>query len=153
MSRIGKQPIAIPAKVKVEVKGQKVHVEGPKGKLDWELPKRTSLKVEDGKVVVNFSGNGDMSAVEALGRFLKALHTQATSLGVPEVAFDFRDLYFMNSSCFKAFVTWIDVVSRVNSNGYKIRFMTNPRLHWQRRSLEALRCLSPNVVRVEALAV
>jgi large subunit ribosomal protein L6 len=38
MSRIGKQPIAIPAKVKVEVKGQKVLVEGPKGKLDWELP-------------------------------------------------------------------------------------------------------------------
>ena len=45
MSRIGKQPIAIPAKVKVEVKGQKVLVEGPKGKLDWELPRRTSLKV------------------------------------------------------------------------------------------------------------
>ena len=47
MSRIGKQPIAIPPKVKVEVKGQKVHVEGPKGKLDWELPRRTSLKVLD----------------------------------------------------------------------------------------------------------
>lgn len=52
MSRIGKQPIAIPAKVKVEVKGQKVHVEGPKGKLDWELPARTSLKVEGDKIVV-----------------------------------------------------------------------------------------------------
>ncbi len=42
MSRIGKQPIVIPAKVKVEVKGQSVHVEGPKGKLNWELPKRTA---------------------------------------------------------------------------------------------------------------
>jgi len=30
MSRIGKQPIAIPEKVKVDVKGQKVFVEGPK---------------------------------------------------------------------------------------------------------------------------
>jgi large subunit ribosomal protein L6 len=47
MSRIGKQPIAIPPKVKVEVQGQKVLVEGPKGKLDWELPRRTSLRVED----------------------------------------------------------------------------------------------------------
>ena len=36
MSRIGKQPIAIPPKVKVEIKGQKVFVEGPKGKLNWE---------------------------------------------------------------------------------------------------------------------
>ena len=52
MSRIGKQPIAIPAKVKVEVKGQKVLVEGPKGKLDWELPKRTSLKVDGGNIIV-----------------------------------------------------------------------------------------------------
>ena len=39
MSRIGKQPIAIPPKVKVEVTGQQVLVEGPKGKLNWELPK------------------------------------------------------------------------------------------------------------------
>ena len=51
MSRIGKQPIAIPPKVKVEIKGQKVQVEGPKGKLNWELPSRTSLKVQDGNVV------------------------------------------------------------------------------------------------------
>jgi large subunit ribosomal protein L6 len=56
MSRIGKQPIVIPAKVKVEVKGQKVHVEGPKGKLDMELPARTSLKVEGDKVVVSRAG-------------------------------------------------------------------------------------------------
>ena len=57
MSRIGKQPIAIPPQVKVEVKGQKILVEGPKGKLDWELPKRTSLKVVDGKIVVSRDGD------------------------------------------------------------------------------------------------
>src|SRR5580698_6594396 len=33
MSRIGKQPIAIPPKVKIEVKGQKILVEGPEGKI------------------------------------------------------------------------------------------------------------------------
>ena len=49
MSRIGKLPVAVPPKVKVEVKGQKILVEGPKGKLDWELPRRTSLKVENGE--------------------------------------------------------------------------------------------------------
>jgi large subunit ribosomal protein L6 len=61
MSRIGKQPIAIPAKVKVEVKGQKIHVEGPKGKLDWELPARTSLKVEGDKIVVSRKGEDAQS--------------------------------------------------------------------------------------------
>jgi large subunit ribosomal protein L6 len=57
MSRIGKQPIAIPPKVKVEVNGQKILVEGPKGRLDWELPRRTSLKVEGGKIVVSRAGD------------------------------------------------------------------------------------------------
>jgi len=71
MSRIGKQPIAIPAKVKVEVKGQTVHVEGPKGKLDWELPRRTSLKVQDGKVVV--SRQGDDAQAKALHGLSRAL--------------------------------------------------------------------------------
>jgi large subunit ribosomal protein L6 len=71
MSRIGKQPIAIPAKVKVEVKGQKVHVEGPKGKLDWELPKRTSLKVEGDKVVVSRLGeDAEAKALHGLSRAL-----------------------------------------------------------------------------------
>ena len=71
MSRIGKQPIAIPAKVKVEVKGQKVFVEGPKGKLNWELPARTSLEVKDGKVVV--ARNGDDAAAKALHGLSRAL--------------------------------------------------------------------------------
>jgi len=71
MSRIGKQPIAIPPKVKVEVKGQKVLVEGPKGKLDWELPHRTSLKVEGDKIVVSRSGEDAQSkALHGLSRAL-----------------------------------------------------------------------------------
>lgn len=71
MSRIGKQPIAIPAKVKIEVKGQKVHVEGPKGKLNWELPKRTSLKVEGDKIVV--SRDGEDAQAKALHGLSRAL--------------------------------------------------------------------------------
>ena len=48
MSRIGKQPIAIPAGVKVSVANGIVKVEGPKGKL--ETPYHPNMKVEsDGK--------------------------------------------------------------------------------------------------------
>ncbi len=71
MSRIGKQPIAIPPKVKVAVSGQKVQVEGPKGKLDWELPRRTSLKVQDGKILV--SRAGDDAQTKALHGLSRAL--------------------------------------------------------------------------------
>lgn len=71
MSRIGKQPIAIPPKVKVEVKGQQVFVEGPKGKLNWQLPRRTGLKVENGNVVVSRQGDDDHTkALHGLSRAL-----------------------------------------------------------------------------------
>ena len=71
MSRIGKQPITIPAKVRVEVKGQKVHVEGPKGKLNWELPGRTSLKIEGTTINVTRQGEDKQSrALHGLSRAL-----------------------------------------------------------------------------------
>jgi len=71
MSRIGKQPITIPAKVKVEVKGQKVHVEGPKGKLDWELPSRTTLKVDGTTALVSRQGeDAQTRALHGLSRAL-----------------------------------------------------------------------------------
>src|SRR5690242_10705105 len=64
MSRIGKQPITIPEKVKVDVKGQKVLVEGPKGKLDFDLPRRTAAKVDGKNIVV--TRQGDDSEAKAL---------------------------------------------------------------------------------------
>src|SRR5688572_21309001 len=71
MSRIGKQPITIPAKVKVEVKGQKVHVEGPKGKLDWELPSRTTLKIDGTTALVSRQGeDAQTRALHGLSRAL-----------------------------------------------------------------------------------
>src|SRR5256885_6788411 len=71
MSRIGKQPIALPPKVKVEVKGQKVLVEGPKGKLNFDLPRRTSLKVEGGNVLI--SRQGDDAQAKALHGLSRAV--------------------------------------------------------------------------------
>ncbi len=46
MSRIGKQPIAIPSGVKVEMKGQQVKVSGPKGTLEMECHPSISLAVD-----------------------------------------------------------------------------------------------------------
>jgi large subunit ribosomal protein L6 len=71
MSRIGKQPVVIPAKVKVDVQGNRVFVEGPKGKLDWQLPNRTSVKIEGDKVLV--SREGDDAKAKALHGLSRAL--------------------------------------------------------------------------------
>jgi large subunit ribosomal protein L6 len=71
MSRIGKQPIVIPPKVKVAVSGQKVSVEGPKGKLNLELHRRTSMKVEGDRIVVSRQGDdAEAKAMHGLSRAL-----------------------------------------------------------------------------------
>ena len=50
MSLIGKKPIQIPDKVKIKVDSGKIFVEGPKGKLDWDLPPEVEVKI-DGSVL------------------------------------------------------------------------------------------------------
>ena len=47
MSRIGKQPVAIPAGVKVHVGDGKVRVEGPKGKLEFAYHRNMDVKHDE----------------------------------------------------------------------------------------------------------
>ena len=52
MSRIGKEPVALPAGVTAKVDGQKVTVKGKLGELAYVMHDGITAKVEDGKVVV-----------------------------------------------------------------------------------------------------
>lgn len=53
MSRIGKQPVVIPAGVKVAVdQDNVVTVEGPKGKLSQKVAKSITVSVEEGQAVL-----------------------------------------------------------------------------------------------------
>ena len=72
MSRIGKTPLTLPDKVKVTVAdGNQVTVEGPKGKLNWELPKAISLTVEGTKLTVERGNeNREVRALHGLSRAL-----------------------------------------------------------------------------------
>lgn len=53
MSRIGKAPIAIPAGVTVQVKGNTVTVKGPKGELSQEINPAITVKEENGHIEVS----------------------------------------------------------------------------------------------------
>jgi large subunit ribosomal protein L6 len=53
MSRIGKQPVSIPDKVKVEIKDHTVRVEGPKGKVAKSFAPVVNITVTDKKVIVS----------------------------------------------------------------------------------------------------
>jgi large subunit ribosomal protein L6 len=72
MSRIGIKPVEIPDKVKVNIGNDgAVAVEGPKGKLNWQLPRDITATVADNKITV---------ARGAETRSLKALHGLSRSL-------------------------------------------------------------------------
>jgi len=52
MSRVGKAPIKIATGVKIDLKGQLLKVEGPKGKLSFHIPNGVSPKVEGQEIVI-----------------------------------------------------------------------------------------------------
>ncbi|MBL8146094.1 MAG: 50S ribosomal protein L6 [Anaerolineae bacterium] len=53
MSRVGKKPIPMPAKVAVEIDGQAVTVKGPKGELSLTMLPNVSASMEDGNLVIS----------------------------------------------------------------------------------------------------
>ncbi len=53
MSRVGKMPVKIPEKVKVQVTGNDIRVEGPKGKMTFPHNPRVKVEVAGGEVRVS----------------------------------------------------------------------------------------------------
>ncbi|MEO6995901.1 MAG: 50S ribosomal protein L6 [Lacunisphaera sp.] len=53
MSRIGKQPVSIPEKVKIDIQGTTVLVEGPKGKVQKTFAPVVKIEKKDNTIVVS----------------------------------------------------------------------------------------------------
>ena len=53
MSRIGKKPVALPAGLKVDIKGNSLAVEGPKGKMSIGFDSRISIENKDNEFVLS----------------------------------------------------------------------------------------------------
>ena len=71
MSRVGSQSIAVPDKVKVAIADNHVAVEGPKGKLEMDMPLRTSVSQEENTLKVARDGDDrEAKAMHGLGRSL-----------------------------------------------------------------------------------
>ncbi len=67
MSRIGKQPVPIPDKVKVDIKGHTVSVEGPKGKVSKSFAPVVGITIADKKVIVAPTGDDSRFAQAMYG--------------------------------------------------------------------------------------
>jgi hypothetical protein len=97
---------------------------------------------------VELVGTADTRAIEPLSKLLPDLHAHAAANQTALVIVDLRALEFMNSSCFKAFVSWITSVQE-REHAYRITFVSNPKFYWQRRSLHALLCFAADLVSLE----
>lgn len=83
MSRIGKKAVVLPEKVTFGVSAEgSVKVEGPKGKLEWTLPKQIKARLEGSNVVIDReSDNRQVRALHGLSRALVANMVTGVSTG------------------------------------------------------------------------
>jgi ribosomal protein L6, bacterial type len=83
MSRIGNKPVEIPDKVKVNIGADgAVAVEGPKGKLSWNLPRNIKGSVKDNRVsIVRDAETRSVKALHGLSRSLVHNMVQGVSEG------------------------------------------------------------------------
>lgn len=103
------------------------------------------------EITVKLLGSAETSAMAELDAFLRRVHAHVMDAKLPEVTIDVRALDFMNSSCFKTFVSWIGVVQELPpEQQYKVRFVADDKKHWQSRSLGALACFAVDLIRIES---
>lgn len=82
MSRIGKRPITIPAKVQVTIDGTKVVVKGPKGELSRDLPVHVTVSQEGETLqVVRKDDSRTSRQMHGLSRTLVANMVEGVSQG------------------------------------------------------------------------
>jgi hypothetical protein len=107
---------------------------------------RAEAVLDAGGVAVRFTGTADLNVKPHVDRFLCEVHAEACRTDVASVSVDMSGLDFINSSCLKAFVTWITTVQEMAQGRYQISFMFKPARDWQKRSVEALSRLGEDVV-------
>jgi large subunit ribosomal protein L6 len=79
MSRVGNKPIPLPKGVKVQI-GEKLQVEGPKGKLTVPVPPGVGARQTDGTLQITREGD-QYAALHGLTRALAANAVQGVSTG------------------------------------------------------------------------
>ena len=82
MSRIGKQPIAVPDGVEITIEPELVRVKGPKGELAERVSRAMDVKQEDGEILVaRPTDRGEHRALHGLTRSLIANMVEGVTNG------------------------------------------------------------------------
>jgi len=96
MSRIGKQPIKVPAGVTVNIAGRKVSVDGPKGNLSHQFPEGVKIAKEGDTVTI--TRDSDKKLHRAFHGMTRALLANMIT-GVKEPFSKIIEIYGTGFSC------------------------------------------------------
>jgi len=73
MSRLGKKPVSVPEKVKVQIADHHVTIEGPLGKQEWDVPSSISVALDDKGTSLVVTRSSDERQAKALHGLTRAL--------------------------------------------------------------------------------
>ena len=86
MSRVGKNPITVPAGVDVKLQGSLITVKGPKGELSWNSPAGITVSLKEKHLVVERSSDAKIyRALHGTTRSIIANMVTGTSKGFERV--------------------------------------------------------------------
>ena len=86
LSRVGKRPVAVPSSVTVNLTGNVIDVQGPKGKLKRVLPTGVIAKKEGSEILVTADAKGsDHARLQGLGRALINAMVEGAANGYEKV--------------------------------------------------------------------
>jgi hypothetical protein len=103
------------------------------------------------RLSVALSGTFDMTAAQDLQRFLDEVRAEVFATNPRELEIDVSSVYYLGSSCIKAFVTLTASLKDALKRPH-LKVLTSARLDWQDRTFAVLARLAPDMVSVERVS-
>jgi hypothetical protein len=100
-------------------------------------------------VELRLAGSSTTDAATSLQALVDGLHDAVCEAMVRDVVVDMMALEFMNAGCFNVFVSWLGRIIELDPDRrYRLRFVSNANIRWQRRSLHTLSCFATELVHI-----
>jgi hypothetical protein len=119
-----------------------------------ELP---AVRERDFEAAVSFGdtvelrliGSSTIDVATPLQILIDRLHDAVCESTVRDVVVDMAALEFMNAGCFNVLVAWLGRIVELDPDRrYRLRFISNANIRWQRRSLHTLSCFASGLVQI-----
>jgi hypothetical protein len=124
----------------------------PGGTTQSSLPPSNAgaLKIfATGSCELRFEGTlANQQARFELKRNITALHERIVADGCTTMTVDVRGLQFVDSSAIRIFVDWI---ARASEAKYKVVFLIDPAMTWQRLNFSALESMATDAIEVREI--